>query len=75
MENGNKNLIEKNKTTAEYLYAIRLSDAANNLEKLIQYVKALDNNQKSLIKLILKLQRENKALKKVMKYDPGRIIE
>jgi hypothetical protein len=44
-----------------------LSYSAKSVNDLIRYTKAMDKNQKRLIRLILKLQRENKMWNKIGK--------
>ena len=39
--------------------------AATRMLALVKYARALDKNQKSLIKLVLRLQRSNKLLNKI----------
>ena len=60
MQNGN--VVETAEILVRTLAKIGHSDSAKIINDLVRYTKALDNNQKSLIKLILKYKRENKEL-------------
>ena len=63
MQNGN--VIDNANIAVKEIAAYGMSKSAKSVKELIQYAKALDNNQKSLIKLILKYQRVNKELHKL----------
>lgn len=69
MNNGNDNdIIWRSQKAVQQLASCGMSYSAHDVKTLIQYAKALDKNQKTLIKLILKLQRTNKGLFKVSDY-------
>ena len=65
MENGNDrfaNVVENAERSVKQMAACGLSHSAKAIQELIRYTKALDKNQKGLIKTLLKLQRENKMM-------------
>lgn len=68
MENGDANIIlERAEKAIRMMANCGLSHSAKDVKQLLQYTRALDKNQKSLISALIKLQRENKLYNKTMK--------
>lgn len=61
MQNGTNNIIEQAERAIKQMAACGLSHSAKDIKNLIQYTKALDKNQKALIKLMLKYKRTNET--------------
>jgi len=61
MQNGADNIIEQAERAIKQMAACGLSHSAKDIKNLIQYTKALDKNQKALIKLMLKYKRANET--------------
>lgn len=61
MQNGTDNIIEQAERAIKQMAACGLSHSAKDIKNLIQYTKALDKNQKALIKLMLKYKRANET--------------
>ena len=61
MQNGTNNVIENAERAIRQMAACGLSHSAKDIKTLVQYAKALDKNQKALIKLMLKYKRANET--------------
>lgn len=61
MQNGTNEIIDRAERAIRQMAACGLSHSAKDIKNLIQYTKALDKNQKALIKLMLKYKRANKT--------------
>ena len=61
MQDGTNSIIEDAERAVRQMAACGLSHSAKDIKTLIQYTKALDKNQKALIKLMLKYKRANET--------------
>ena len=61
MQDGTNDIIERAERVIKQMAACGLSHSAKDIKILIQYTKALDKNQKALIKLLLKYKRANET--------------
>ena len=61
MQDGTSNIIENAERAIRQMAACGLSHSAKDIKTLIQYTRALDKNQKTLIKLMLKYKRANET--------------
>lgn len=68
MQNGTNNIIDRAERAIKQMAGCGLSYSAKDIKTLIQYTKALDKNQKALIRLMLKYKRENKTYEHLVKH-------
>lgn len=61
MKDGTNNILERAEKTIRLMAECGMSHSAKDIKDLIQYAKALDKNQKALIKLMLKYKRANET--------------
>ena len=61
MQNGTNDILDRAERAIKQMAGCGLSYSAKDIKDLVRYTKALDKNQKALIKLMLKYKRANET--------------